>query len=74
MAVVKRCHLRKILKRIGMTQTELSELTGKAEAKISDYCNNKSVMSLKTAALIAHIVGCSIDDLYEFDFGERQKK
>ena len=74
MADVKRCHLRNLLKQIGMTQTELSELSGKAEAKISDYCNNKAIMSLRTAALIAHIVGCNIDDLYEFDFGERQKK
>jgi transcriptional regulator with XRE-family HTH domain len=74
MAVVGRCQLRKILRRIGMTQTELAERSGKAEAKISDYCNDKSVMSLGTAALIASIVGCHIDDLYEFHVESRQKK
>jgi DNA-binding XRE family transcriptional regulator len=57
-----------------MTQTELAELSGKAEAKISDYCNDKAVMSLATAAVIAHTIGCHIDDLYEFRPGHRQKK
>jgi transcriptional regulator with XRE-family HTH domain len=74
MAVVGRCQLRKLLKKRGLTQTELAELSGKAEAKISDYVNNKSVMSLGTAGLIANILNCHIDDLYEFHFSERQKK
>jgi plasmid maintenance system antidote protein VapI len=74
MAVVGRCQLRKLLKQIDMTQTELAELTGKAEAKISDYCNDKAVMSLATAAVIAKVIGCHIDDLYEFNLEHRQKK
>ena len=74
MAVVGRCQLRKILKQIGMTQTELAERSGKAEAKISDYCNDKSVMSLSTAVVIASIVGCQIEDLYEYNLEPWQKK
>lgn len=74
MAVVGLCQLRRLLKQIDMTQTELAELSGKAEAKISDYCNDKAVMSLATAAVIAKIIGCHIDDLYEFRLDRWQKK
>lgn len=74
MAVVGRCQLRQMLKQRAMTQIELSQLTGISKTKISDYANDRTMMSLATAALIAQCLRCSIDDLYEFKCRGRQKK
>ncbi|WP_254068715.1 helix-turn-helix transcriptional regulator [Brevibacillus sp. 7WMA2] len=34
--------------------------------QLSDYANNRNVMSLSNARSIAHALGCHIDDLYEW--------
>ena len=73
MAVIGRCRLKQLLAQRGMSQIELSEITGKAESKISDYAKNKVLMSLSTAAIIAQALNCSIDDLYEFNLPESHK-
>jgi putative transcriptional regulator len=71
---VGRCQLRQLLKQRFLSQIELSEISGISKQKISDYANNRSIMSLSTAAHIANCLGCSIDDLYEFKCRGRQKK
>ena len=63
--VVGRCQLRRILKERRMTQTELSIRSGKTKSRISDYANDRYIMSLDTALNIADVLGCSIYDLYE---------
>ena len=60
------CQLRRLLNQRNMTQNDLADLTGLSKTKISDYVNNRSVMSLGTAAWIAECLKCSIDDLYEY--------
>lgn len=61
-----RCLLTRRLNEINKTQQWLSEKTDINKTQISDYANNRKVMSLSTAKTISVAVGCNIDDLYEF--------
>lgn len=49
-----------------MTQSELADRLGVTVQQINKYVQNKQKMSLETAKTISKIVGCSIDDLYEW--------
>lgn len=60
-----RCLLVRRLKEIGKSQQWLSDVTGISKSQISDYVNNRRIMSLPTAMTISMAVGCSINDLYE---------
>ena len=60
-----RCLLTKQLRQIKKNQQCLSNLTGMSKSQISDYANNRRLMSLTTAYTIAATIGCSTDDLYE---------
>ncbi|WP_025909297.1 helix-turn-helix domain-containing protein [Priestia flexa] len=61
------CLLKKYLRKTGMTQARLSELTGISPTKISDYINGRHDMSFTTAVRIARVIGCHADDLYEWE-------
>ncbi|QDX93595.1 XRE family transcriptional regulator [Brevibacillus laterosporus] len=63
---VGRCRLYERLQLAGMTQTELAEKIHMKRQQVSDYANNRNVMSLSNAKAIAHTLGCQIDDLYEW--------
>lgn len=63
---IVRCRIPDLLFRIRKTQTWLAEQTGYSRQRISDYVNMRELMSLKTAAAIAHVLRCSINDLYEY--------
>jgi transcriptional regulator with XRE-family HTH domain len=63
---VGKCKLSDRLKKADLTQTELAELTKIPKSQISEYVNNKHVMSLETAKIIAHVLECHIEDLYNW--------
>lgn len=63
---VGRCLLRYILKEKGMTQSDLANKLGVTEQQINKYVNNRQKMSLKVAKNISAILGCQIEDLYEW--------
>jgi DNA-binding XRE family transcriptional regulator len=63
-----RCRIPELLLRIGKDQKWLADETGKSQQKISDYCNMRDVMNLRTAALIAFVLRCRIDDLYVWEW------
>lgn len=63
---IGRCLLRDLLHRRGMTQTELADKIGRSPQRIHDYSTNRVKMTLETAATIASVIGCHIDDLYEW--------
>jgi putative transcriptional regulator len=67
---IGKCLLLKILNRKRMTQTNLSDLTGISKTQISEYIANTRKMSLANAKLIAHVLKCHIDDLYEWKIKE----
>jgi transcriptional regulator with XRE-family HTH domain len=50
-----------------MTQLELAERMGITVQQINKYVLNRQIMSLKVAKNIASILGCRIDDLYEWE-------
>ncbi|WP_025682766.1 helix-turn-helix domain-containing protein [Paenibacillus maysiensis] len=60
-----RCLLKQRLREIRKDQQWLSEVTGIAKSQISEYANNRRLMSLTTAMNIAAAIRCHIDDLYE---------
>jgi putative transcriptional regulator len=64
--IVGKCLLADRLKKADLTQSELAELTHIPKSTISEYVNNKHIMSLVTAKTIAHTLNCSIDDLYQW--------
>lgn len=65
MWIVGQCLLSQQLTRSGMTQQQLSYKTGISHQQISDYCNNRRMMSLKNAFRIARsIPNCRVEDLY----------
>lgn len=61
-----RCLLARRLKEIGKSQQWLRDVTGISKSQISDYVNNRRIMSLPTAMTISKAIGCYMDDLYEF--------
>lgn len=64
---LKNCRLSIILKVSNISQIELSEMTGISDTQISQYINDKRIMSLSNAWIVAHVLRCSIEDLYESD-------
>lgn len=62
-----RCLLRQRLNSIRKSQKWLAETTGFTESRISDYIRNERLMSLSAAKTIASAIGCSIDDLYDWE-------
>lgn len=70
---VGRCLLRDLLKQKDMTQLELAERMGVTVQQINKYYLNRQKMSLQVAKTIATILGCNIDDLYEWvEVGDRE--
>lgn len=61
-----RCLLKKRLREIRKTQQWLAGELKMPKAQVSDYANNRKVMSLATAKTIAMKLGCYIDELYDF--------
>ncbi|MEH7246520.1 helix-turn-helix transcriptional regulator [Neobacillus niacini] len=59
---------------IGMTQIQLAAKINKDPKWISDKANNRGMLSIKNAKLIADAVGCHIDDLYEWHFRRSKRQ
>lgn len=63
---IGRCLLQDILDKKRLPRHYITDHTGMKKQQISHYINNERVMSLKTAKLIANVIGCHVDDLYEW--------
>jgi plasmid maintenance system antidote protein VapI len=64
---VGKCLLSDRLKICNLTQTELAEMTQIPKSQISEYVNNKHVMSLETARRISFVLNCHIEELYHWE-------
>ena len=62
---VGKCRLNIILKQKNMTQVELADKVGMSKQQINAYCRNESIMSIKTLMNISHVLGISMDEVYE---------
>lgn len=58
--------LRKKMRMKGITQADLSEITGLTQSMISRYVTGKSIPSLYVIDKIARILECTTDDLLHF--------
>lgn len=65
---VERCLLSEILHKKDMSQTELANLLGVKVPQINKYVLDKQKMSLEVAKNISYILGCSIEELYEWSW------
>lgn len=63
---VGRCLLSKRLRENDMSQKDFADAMDMLESQVSDYVRNRKRMSLQTAASAAQVIGCHIDDLYEW--------
>lgn len=65
--------LRSLLERRGMTQSELSKLTGIRPSTISDICNNNAdFIKLEFLNRILTVLKCGLNDVLEFKGGDDQ--
>jgi transcriptional regulator with XRE-family HTH domain len=60
------CRLHILLDKNCLTLTELSLKSGISLQQLSQYANNKRIMSISTARKIAQFFEITIDDLYEW--------
>ncbi|MEI7026170.1 helix-turn-helix transcriptional regulator [Paenibacillus sp. y28] len=51
----------------GLEQRQFAEKIGMSQQQISDYCNNRGVMSLGTARYISKKLNIKIEALYEWN-------
>lgn len=63
---IGRCRIQDILDKKRMSQVDLAVTTGIPKSQISDYIHGRRGISLKNAKIIAHVLKCTIDDLYEW--------
>jgi transcriptional regulator with XRE-family HTH domain len=63
---IGRSRLPELLHRKRMTPADLAVKLGKTEALISQVISGKAKFSIVTAKNAAHILGCKIDDLWEW--------
>jgi transcriptional regulator with XRE-family HTH domain len=64
---IGRCQIPKLLRVAKLTQAELADRCGMSESTISHYANNRRVMSIQSAKLIAVALKVYIDDLYVWE-------
>jgi len=67
MRVFLRCTLRDRRKARGLSIRDLEDISGIGRGHLSAFENDHTVMSMKTAALLALILDCKIDDFYEYE-------
>lgn len=63
---IGRCLLSQLIQRSGLTQAEFAKRVDMSESTISHYANNRRIMSLENAKIIAATLSVHIDDLYEW--------
>jgi DNA-binding XRE family transcriptional regulator len=63
---VGRCLLRYHLAKKRMSQQELADLVGITKQSVSRYVKDAHVMSFETAYNIAKVLGCKMEDLYDY--------
>lgn len=55
------------LKDRGIKQIELAHRTGISRQMISQYANNRSSMSVEVMKTISYVLGCHMEDLYQWE-------
>lgn len=61
-----RCLLKPLLKKVGLTQTELAKRTGISREMIVKYIAGTAPIPMDKAKTISHVLGCNMEDMYEW--------
>jgi len=64
--IIGRCLLLELLDKKRLSQADLASMTDISKSQINEYIKGVRSMSLHNAAIIAHALGCSIDNLNEW--------
>lgn len=64
---VGKCLLKQRLRESGLMQYELADRINQSPQMVNHYANNRKPMSLEIAVNIAKVLGCSVQELYEWD-------
>jgi transcriptional regulator with XRE-family HTH domain len=73
--IVGRCLINDKLAKIGKTQTQLADELGMSRTQLSDYANNRMIMSLRVAKKLSLALKLnSVDELYEWRIIDKQRK
>jgi len=64
--LVGKCLLLDLLNGANMTQRDLAIKLGVTEQQVNKYVRDRQRMSIQTAKNVAHILNCSMEDLYEW--------
>lgn len=64
---VGKCLLLDLLKRRGITQSDLAVHLGVSRQRINAIAHNREKMSLEIAYTIAKLLQCDIEDLYKWE-------
>ena len=60
------------IRRMGMNQQKLSELTGISENTISNYCVGKGLPNVYNLKKICRALKCSVYELVDMEYGEEE--
>jgi transcriptional regulator with XRE-family HTH domain len=70
---IGKCRLKKLLNERDLTQVEFARKMGMSKSQVNDYISGDTTsMSLVTAKNIAYMLGCSIEELYEWKFSKKK--
>lgn len=61
-----RCLLQLRLAEAGLTQQDIVDRLNMTRSQVSDYAHNRRLMGLETAVSIAGVIGCRVEELYEW--------
>ncbi|MEC0092524.1 helix-turn-helix domain-containing protein [Paenibacillus macquariensis] len=68
MALIRgRCRLRYLLAREKMRQVDLTERTGYSRQQISNWVNNRELMSWDAGIAVSYVLNCHMEELYEIE-------
>ncbi|WP_245251601.1 helix-turn-helix transcriptional regulator [Paenibacillus turicensis] len=62
------------LKERDITQSELARRTGYSRQVISHYANNRLQMSPAVMKTISYVLGCTMEDLYQWEWESLKKR
>ncbi|KMK75414.1 helix-turn-helix domain-containing protein [Alkalihalobacillus pseudalcaliphilus] len=65
---IKRCRLPELMQKKKLTQADLVVLTGWHKSSINRWRSGEVKMTLPVAKVFAEILGCRIEDLYEWEY------
>jgi transcriptional regulator with XRE-family HTH domain len=69
-----KCLLGKILEQRGLRQVDLCDKLGFKPSQVSDFVNDRRIMSLANAMTIAKYLRVDVMDLYRWDRTRRPRK